>query len=250
MKIVSWNCNGALRKKTNFIDEFDADVLVIQECEDPSQSTKSYREWASEYLWAGKNKSKGIGIFARNGKRISRLNWQGTYTLPGIENHSASLSWDSKDLQSFLPCMVNDKFVLLGIWTKKANSQNFGYIGQFWKYLQVHKIKLSKDNVILCGDLNSNAIWDQPDRWWNHSEVVKELEEIGVHSLYHYLENETQGHESRNTFYMYRKLDKPFHIDYTFLSKNLLGSSSLEIGEAEQWIKQSDHVPLIVTING
>jgi hypothetical protein len=67
---------------------------------------------------------------------------------------------------------------------------------------------LDRDNVILCGDLNSNAIWDVPDRWWNHSDVVQELNEIGLVSLYHYTTKESQGMETQMTFYMNRKKEK------------------------------------------
>jgi len=250
MKIVTWNCNGALRKKIAYVDKLGADILIIQECEDPNQSTKVYRQWAGDYLWTGKSKNKGIGIFARNGNRIRSLHWQGEYTLQAIKNQSASITWQSKELQSFLPCRVNDIFTIVGIWTKKANSPNFGYVGQLWKYLQVHKSKLSGNNMILCGDLNSNSIWDQWDRWWNHSDVVRELKEIAIHSLYHNIENEDPGKETKNTFYLYRNQDKPYHIDYVFLSKNLLDSSSLEICKPEPWLEYSDHVPLVFTING
>ena len=65
--------NVAQRKKTDHIDPLEADILIIQECEDPSCSTKAYKEWAGDYLWSGENKNKGIGIFARNGNNVQAL---------------------------------------------------------------------------------------------------------------------------------------------------------------------------------
>jgi len=192
----------------------------------------------------GDNKNKGIGVFARKGNRISQLYWQGQYTLKGVTNNNNSLSWQSEKLQSFLPFTVNDTYSILAIWTKQAGSPNFRYIGQLWKYLQIHKNQLSADNTILCGDLNSNAIWDEPDRWWNHSDVVRELKEIKLRSLYHYIEKEDQGKESKKTFFMYRNYEKSYHIDYLFMSSNLLPSSTLKIHEQEPWMQCSDHVPL------
>jgi len=39
MKIVVWNCNGAFRNKYHLLENMKADILVIQDCEDPSRST-------------------------------------------------------------------------------------------------------------------------------------------------------------------------------------------------------------------
>jgi exonuclease III len=61
MKIVSWNCNGAFRKKFEIIQSLAPDIMVIQECEDPEQSSdKQYKSWANNFLWLGANKNKGI----------------------------------------------------------------------------------------------------------------------------------------------------------------------------------------------
>ena len=121
-------------------------------------------------------------------------------------------------------------------------------IGQLWKYLKKHKQSLSEQDTLIVGDFNSNSCWDIWDRWWNHSDVVRELCGIDVHSLYHTETGEMQGHESQPTFYMYRKLDKPYHIDYVFLSGRLLESSSLKIGKPEKWLEHSDHMPLVVEL--
>lgn len=68
MKIVSWNCNGALRKKLDIVSALDPDICIIQECEDPVRcSDVSYRKWAQNYLWVGNNKNRGLGGFCKTG---------------------------------------------------------------------------------------------------------------------------------------------------------------------------------------
>jgi exonuclease III len=248
MKVVTWNCNGALRKKLVELDSLTADLYVIQECEDPALSTQNYREWAGNYLWVGTSKNKGIGVFPKNDATVSKLDWYGDFRIEGLKELHSSTVWKTEDLKLFLPFKLNDKYNLLGVWTKGGDDKIFGYIGQLWKYIQVHEKDLNRSNTLILGDLNSNAIWDKPDRWWSHSGVVQELKELDFHSLYHAQTGEEQGKESTPTFFLHRKKEKPYHIDYVFLSGNLLASSSMEIGECGKWLQISDHVPICLVL--
>ena len=147
-------------------------------------------------------------------------------------------------VKHFLPCSVNNDFNLLTVWTHRNNSPNFAYIGQFWKYLQVNQSNL--DRTIIAGDFNSNAIWDLWDRWWNHSDVLKILEKHGIESLYHLKTNEEQGKEGIPTYFHQKNKEKPFHIDFVFSSQEFTKSlTKIDIGNFEQWINISDHVPII-----
>ena len=228
MRIATWNCNGALRRKLKQADALNADVLVIQECEDPNSSTAEYHSWARDFLWTGSIKSKGIGIFVKNGASIEALNW------------------DSQGLSHFLPARIDHRLSILAIWTQNARPASAGYIGQFWKYFQMHRDILTQDSLII-GDFNSNSIWDKPRREWNHTTCVQKLEECGFRSLYHLAMDERQGEETTPTFYMYRHESRPFHIDYCFahLSKIPDSWAGLSVGDPSEWLSFSDHVPMI-----
>lgn len=227
MKILTWNCNGALRKKFDYLKEFDADIIIVQECENPQMTKdKKYKEWARDYIWTGENNSRGLGIFATENVKIENLNW------------------DTDGLKYFIACKVNNDFNLIATWCHGANSPTFGYIGQFWKYLQIHKANLKK--CIIAGDFNSNVIWDRWDRWWNHSDVVRELKELKIESLYHrHNKEEEPGKELHPTFFLHRNFTKAYHIDYIFASDEYIGSlKELSIGQHEKWIAISDHMPV------
>lgn len=232
MKIVTWNCNGAFRKKFKSIIDLDADIYVIQECEDPKLcKDEDYKNWARNYLWIGDSKNKGLAIFAKENIKIEKLDWVNVY--------------DGHEVKHFLPCLINNKTKLLAIWAHQNNSPTFGYIGQIWKYLKINKDKLRE--TIIIGDFNSNSIWDKWDRWWNHSDVVNELNEVGLNSVYHYRFNEKQGEETKPTFFLQRKVNKPYHIDYIFSNEEVLNTLRyFDILEKENWLDLSDHLPLLL----
>lgn len=232
MRIISWNCNGGFRKKFHVLENLNADIVIIQECEDPSQSTSiEYVKWAGNYLWIGKNKNKGIGVFSKKGNSIK------------------SIDLDAGSLMIFLPFTVNDDLNVLAVWTQGTESGEFRYIGQMWQYLQLHWNFFKSDKHLIIGDFNSNKIWDRKRNIGNHTHVVEALKEIGICSSYHGIYGCDQGSELHPTFFMYRKTEKPYHIDYAFVSETLIKDSNVEIGYPDQWLNFSDHMPLVFTLN-
>lgn len=77
--------------------------------------------------------------------------------------------------------------------------------------------------------------------------MIEKLSECGLTDTYHYLNDEKEGQESQATFFMYRHLDKPYHLDHVFASKGRI--EDLQFGDAEKWIQLSDHLPLIFEID-
>ncbi|HOB14988.1 MAG TPA: endonuclease/exonuclease/phosphatase family protein [Novosphingobium sp.] len=231
MRIVTWNCNGAFRRKLERVDALQADVLVIQECEDPLIHGGSYRDWAGSYAWLGENKHKGIGVFARNNRNLELLDWT------------------SKGHELFLPTRVDGLIDVVGVWTQESKSRERSYVRQFWHYLQLHEKSLGEDSII-CGDFNSNAIWDRPNLPGNHTDCINLLKERGFVSLYHMIKGERHGEEETPTFYLYRHEERPYHIDYVFAHNEKIQKSHVgfEVGQPQDWLPFSDHMPIIVDI--
>lgn len=68
MKIVSWNCNGGFRKKfKELFDAYpDADLFMVQECENPDfYNSREYKALFQKGFHVGTPdySMKGIGVF-------------------------------------------------------------------------------------------------------------------------------------------------------------------------------------------
>ncbi len=232
MTIVTWNCNGAFRRKFKALNHYKYDVCVIQECEDPSRSNcMEYTEWASNYYWVGNSKHKGLGIFAKDGIDLEKLDWPSQV--------------EGNPLNYFLPCLVNQTFHLVAVWAHRGHTSKYNYIGQAWSYFDLNLGKI--DKAVVLGDFNSNTIWDRKNYWCSHSGLVERFKKVGLISIYHDACSERQGKESQPTFFLQKNIEKPYHIDYIFLSDSF-GYSNFDIGEFGHYRAISDHVPLKITI--
>lgn len=232
MKIITWNCQGAFRKKAEFIVTHKPDILIIPECEHPDKlKFKSDIQLPSDSVWFGKNPNKGLGVFSYNG-----------YKLKLLDIHNP-------DFKFVLPLSVsNDKIslTLFAIWSQKPENHD-NYTVQVWNAVNYYTDLLEEKNLVLAGDFNSNSIWDKPRRVSNHSNLVEYLKNKNISSAYHFYHKQTQGQEKDKTLFMQRNKDRPYHIDYCFASADLIDRiENVEIGSYDQWTTHSDHSPLSI----
>jgi hypothetical protein len=227
MILVTWNCcRGSYLKKAALLDALNADVAVLQECARPAQESENC-------LWFGENPRQGIAIIARPPYSLTRLPMR--RAVPKF----------------IVPVAVSGPtpFNLLAVWSKTGQTHN--YVEGVVRAVHLYRELLAAGSAVVLGDFNSNTIWDKThpnDR--NHSALVRLLEDLGLVSAYHAHFGESQGAETRPTYYFHWNDQKPFHIDYCFIPQawtKLL--HRVEVAGFEEWRAHSDHRPLLVELS-
>lgn len=233
MKLITWNCQGAFRKKAEHILCQKPDILIVQECEHPDKlGFGKVIQTPDDYYWHGDSHHKGIGIYSFSDYKLELLpifNPKFRYILP------------------FNVTGNGQSFTLFAIWAMDNKEiYEARYIGQIWLAINYYMEILDKPSILI-GDFNSNKIWDYKGRVGNHTDVVRKLEEKNIHSIYHKHFFSEQGKEKHPTFYLQRNQNKPYHIDYCFASSDIADKvKNIEIGAYENWITHSDHLPLTI----
>tara|TARA_B100000767_G_scaffold96484_1_gene92708 strand:+ start:149 stop:829 length:681 start_codon:yes stop_codon:yes gene_type:complete len=226
MKIMTWNCNLNLAKKYQYIESFDTDILIIQECEKLKEDYFSGRK----FFWTGRIENKGLGVL--------------------IKNDSASIDPSvDHNLINFLP-IQSDDLRILGVWAYNHRAIKFGndVSGNTIDAIKYYRDWLVKGSsrCIFGGDLNNSIIWDKRNNDNNFQNINSSLNDLGFESAYHLLSGEKFGQESEATFYHTKKEPKKYHIDYLYTKS--LDVKSLTVGKYQDWIKLSDHCPMIIEV--
>ena len=226
MKIMTWNCNLNLAKKYQYIESFDADILIIQECEKLKENYFSGRK----FFWTGRIENKGLGVL--------------------IKTDSASIDPSvDHNLINFLP-IQSDDLRILGVWAYNHRAIKFGMevSGNTIDAIRYYRDWLVKgsNKCIFGGDLNNSIIWDKRNNDNNFQNINSSLNDLGFESAYHLLSGEKFGHESEATFYHTKKESKKYHIDYLYTKS--LDVKSVNVGKYQDWIKLSDHCPMVIEV--
>lgn len=228
MKIVSWNANGAFRRKYKELLDLDADIYVVQESENPDNISDDplFKRTVQNGFWVGGYNHKGLLVFSVNPDVVlERMDWQ------------------DGGRRFFIPIRVNNAFTLVGAWACDP------YCEELCDWLQAVEGKIDNDTVII-GDLNSNVNLDPRHlkaSGKSYGNALDILAGKGLHDMWHHHRNEKQGEESVPTFYLYRHLDKPFHIDHCLASPNLV--RDIKIHSRWKWLSMSDHLPIEIELN-
>ena len=213
--------------------KYQPDLLIIPECEHSDKI--AFPEQPVSVIWYGDNPHKGLGVFSF-----------GDYKLELLVNHQPSF-------KTILPLTLSNgriNFTLFAIWANNPQDKGNQYIGQIWKAIHHYENLIKSERTLLAGDFNSNSVWDKPRRVGNHTDLVKKLGTKQIKSVYHHYFDQAHGSEQHPTFNLYKNADKPYHLDYCFVSADMMTKFvGIQIGLFEEWRKYSDHLPLIIDFN-
>ena len=229
LRLVTWNCAMALRRKWPQLRALAPDVAVIQECETPDKWPQGE---CTSALWHGGSRHKGLAIATF-----------GDWRLEACEPIDPSIEY-------VLPARVVGaaSFNILGVWAKASPIKERSYIGQVHRAAQVYASWMSDGAAAVVGDWNSNAQWDT-ERRANHTATVALLAKCGLTSAYHHHNRCPHGGEPRSTFHLYKRQDRGYHIDYCFIPEAWAANlRRVTVGDFAQWRAYSDHCPLVVDV--
>lgn len=233
MKLITWNSNCSFRTKFNQILKNKPDILIIPE----SENVETFKKYQNEmnfntHIWDGAVSYKGLSVFTFN------------------DYYAEIAPFYNPDFKYIIPIYIKNKdktFLLLAVWSKLAKNKTLSYITQVCLALEEYKEYIDK-NTIIAGDFNSNKQWDNLfNRKYNHSYLLNLLNNLDFISVYHNFYNQKQGEETAPTHYYHRNKEKSFHIDFMFIHKDR-NIQSFSLGNFNDWISLSDHVPLFTEI--
>ena len=228
MRVVTWNCQMGFAKKADFLFALQPDIAVIQECSKRSALAAAERGYLS--LWFGGNKAKGMAVLWRAGWKVKAIAKPKHTWIVGLKVEGP------------------ETFTLVAVWSWVKGGSLAGYVNEIRGAMAAHPRWFKRGPVVMAGDFNSNC---RADNFTGGGPVplLAQLAKLKLVSAYHSHCGEEHGKESRPTFHQYRHTDKPFHIDYVFVSPELAARvSGCEVGGLDEWLRMSDHCPLVVDI--
>ena len=225
VKVVSWNCLKKFKNKRKVIEEFEADLYIISESENPELLGPDFTENKVFYQYEAYENDK-LGLLVYSKKYEITLNQKLDLKMRYFINFS---------------CNGQD---FLAVWTKDY------YIFDILPYCIANEAYIK--NAIIMGDFNGNAKTYKDyliDNVRGFKGLYEWLQERDYISCYHDKTGDVPGEEKQHTHLNNRGGKK--HIDYCFVKKSL---NYKEFEIASQWTDdkidanelKADHFPLVL----
>ena len=226
MRLVAWNANYNIQRRSledtlSLVEYLNADLYVISET-GPAACMLGSAVWYVGDI-------PGLAVIADK-----RLTLQ-----PVAENADAP--------PRMLGFRVSGdcEFDLLAAWPVSRKGEP-SYHQVLMASVDRYSSLLTRGRAIVAGDLNSNSrVAAQRS---SHPKFVSAMSDLGLESVYHATTGDSHGQESIPTYRHSSGSERDFHLDYCFVSAELMPAASLEILRDPHWMTVSDHYPLVVDI--
>jgi hypothetical protein len=232
LRIVSWNCNMALRHKFEALPSLRPDVAIIQECAEPNRDAGGgWPPACRDAAWIGFNAQKGLGIFTF-----------GDLTLRRHESYAERFSL-------YLPVEIGGpcRFNLLGVWVADARKIPPGATNDPLHAIGFYRPFLAAAPAVVTGDFNRlPQQMSARSKGSPGASVVELLADAGLVNA-DYVMSEATGRDAlRRTHYHQRHFSRGFVVDYLYIPTAARASlTAFEVGDPHDWLRWSDHVPLV-----
>lgn len=237
VRLVEWNVAMSLHTKAHLLAALNPTIAVLPESAGTALARDALQAvGATSVEWIGGNQNKGLSVAAFNG-------WQ----LAIDDSYDRGYQW-------VMPVHVTGPghIRLLAVWDmnhRGAGHLSARQLGACRASIDHYEQFLSgpADLVIISGDFNNSVRWDKPIKRANFGDFMDELEERGFVSAYHHTHGCERGAEPNPTLWWTRNPDKPYHIDYTFVTRPE-AIEAVTVGTHTDWLAYSDHSPMTVDL--
>ena len=226
----------ALRHKFEALLALRPDVAIIQECAEPDgDAGRGWRPACRDADWIGFNAEKGLGIFTFGDLTLRR---HPSYT----ERFSLYLPVEIEG-----PCRFN----LLGVWVADPRRIPPGATNEPTAATGYYRPFLGAAPSVVAGDFNR-----LPQQMSARSKaspgasVVEMLAEAGLENAATLMSDASGQDALRRTHYHQRHFSRGFVVDYLFVpAAERTRLTAFEVGDPHDWLRWSDHVPLVAEFN-
>ncbi len=234
LRIVTWNCNMALRRKFDRLLTLRPDVAVVQECANPDAAgPKGWRPDCAAYDWIGFNPDKGLGIFAFGDLALARhASYSDGYAL-------------------YLPVTVTGgcRLNLLGLWVADPRKIPPGSTHEPLAALHYYRPFLAAGPSVVAGDFNRLPQQMSVRHSGAGSSVLDALVQAGLVNADTVMGDAAGQASLRRTHFHQRKFSRGFVVDYVFIpAHETVRLAAFNACDPHDWITWSDHVPLVADL--
>lgn len=237
VRLVEWNVAMSLHNKADLLAKLNPTVAILPETANRDRTWSVLRDiGATDMQWIGNNPNKGLAVVAFDGWKL-RID----------ESYDCGYQW-------VMPVHLSGPahIRILAVWD--MNNRGKGHetarrvgacrasIGHYEEYLSG-----PSDLVVISGDFNNSVVWDKPTERVKFGDFMGQIDSRGFVSSYHFYHGCAQGAEPDPTLWWTRNVDKPYHIDYTFVSRPE-AIEAVTVGSPEDWLTYSDHSPMTVDL--